>query len=229
MRALIVDDEPLARARLRTMLVDHPDVEIIGECESAQDAVRAIRAGKPDVVFLDVQMPGADGFHVMDVMNVTPKPFVIFVTAHAEHAARAFDKAAGDYLIKPYDDERLARAVGRAREAMGGKGGYVDRIPVTLGKRTLFIEIGTVDWIEARDNYACLHVGQQAHLIRETLRSLERRLDPKAYVRIHRSVIIRIDRITELRNLGFGDYAVILKDGTELPVGQKYRRNLPEG
>ena len=122
MRALIVDDEPLARQRLRTMLADHPDVEILGESETAAEALRAIRGLTPDVVFLDVQMPGLDGFHVLDTMNVTPAPFVVFVTGQAEHAVRAFDRAAGDYLLKPYDDARLAKAVGRARAALQGRG-----------------------------------------------------------------------------------------------------------
>lgn len=231
MRALIVDDEPLARRRLRTMLGDHPDVEIVGECESAEEAIRTIRGSNPDVVFLDVQMSGKDGFHVIDAMNVTPAPFVILVTAHAEHAVRAFDRAAGDYLLKPYDDDRLAKAVGRARSALAARGAvtYLERIAVTVGKRTIFVEATSLDWIEARDNYACLHVGEQRHLIRETLTSLESQLDPRAFVRIHRSAIVRFDRIKELRNLGLGDHAVVLRDGTEPPVGQKYRDRLPQG
>ena len=227
MRALIVDDEVLARDRLRTMLGDHPDVEIVGECARAEEAIRAIRAEKPDLVFLDVEMPGLDGFHVLDTMNVTPAPFVIFVTAHSSHAVRAFDRAAGDYLLKPYDDRRLARAVDRARVALEGRRERLQRIAVSLGKRTIFVDVDSIDWIEARDNYACLHVGQQQHLIRETLAALEVGLDPKVFVRIHRSAIVRFERIRELRNLGLGDHAVVLKDGTELPVGQKYRARLP--
>jgi two-component system LytT family response regulator len=228
-RALIVDDEPLARQRLRTLLADHPDVAIVGESETADEALRAIRTLRPDLVFLDVQMPGLDGFHVLDTMNVTPAPFVVFVTGQADHAVRAFDRAAGDYLLKPYDDSRLAKAVGRARAAVQNRGGYLDRMAVTLGKRTVFVETSTIDWIEARDNYACLHVGQQQHLVRETLATLESSLDPKHFVRIHRSAIVRFDRIKELRNLGLGDRAVILQDGTELSVGQKYRDRLPQG
>ncbi len=229
MRALIVDDEPLARQRLRTMLADHPDVDILGESETAEEALRAIRGLKPDLVFLDVQMPGLDGFHVLDTMNVTPAPFVVFVTGQAEHAVRAFDRAAGDYLLKPYDDGRLAKAVGRARAALQQRGGYLERIAVTLGKRTVFVETGAIDWIEARDNYACLHVGQQQHLVRETLTTLEATLDPKHFVRIHRSAMVRFERIKEVRNLGLGDHAVVLQDGTELPIGQKYRDRLPRG
>jgi two-component system, LytTR family, response regulator len=229
LRALIVDDEPLARQRLRTMLADHPDVAIVGESETADEALRAIRGLRPDVVFLDVQMPGMDGFHVLDTMNVTPAPFVVMVTGQAEHAVRAFDRAAGDYLLKPYDHSRLAKAIGRARAALQHRGGYLERMAVTLGKRTVFVATSAIDWIEARDNYACLHVGQQQHLVRETLATLEGRLDPKLWVRIHRSAIVRFDRIKELRNLGLGDRAVILQDGTELPVGQKYRDRLPQG
>lgn len=231
MRAIIVDDEPPARARLRTMLGQHPDVSIVGECETAEEALRTIRATRPDVVFLDVQMPGADGFHVVEAMNVSPAPFVVFVTAHADHAVRAFDSAAGDYLLKPYNDIRLARAVARARSAFEGRqpAGFVERLAATVGRSTVFIETAAIDWIEARDNYACLHVGPQQHLIRETLTSLEQRLDPKRFVRIHRSSIVRFDQIREVRNLGLGDYAVILKGGTELPVGQKYRDRLPTG
>jgi two-component system LytT family response regulator len=211
------------------MLADHPDVEIVGESETAEQALRAIRSLRPDLVFLDVQMPGLDGFHVLDTVNVTPAPFVVFVTGQADHAVRAFDRAAGDYLLKPYDDSRLAKAVGRARAALQDRGGYPDRMAVTLGKRTVFVETSAIDWIEARDNYACLHVGQQQHLVRETLAALESSLDPKHFVRIHRSAIVRFDRIKELRNLGLGDRAVILQDGTELPVGQKYRDRLPQG
>jgi two-component system, LytTR family, response regulator len=227
MRALIVDDEQLARDRLRTMLGDHPDVEIVGECARADEAIRAIRSERPDLVFLDVEMPGLDGFHVLDAMNVTPAPFVVFVTAHADHAVRAFDRAAGDYLLKPYDDGRLARAVDRARVALEGRRERLHRIAVSIGKRTIFVDVAAIDWIEARDNYACLHVGQRQHLVREPLSALEAGLDPKTFVRIHRSTIVRFDQIRELRNLGLGDHAVVLKDGTELPVGQKYRARLP--
>ena len=223
MRALIVDDEALARDRLRTMLEDHPDVEVVGEAGRAEEAIRLIRAERPDLVFLDVEMPGPDGFHVIDSMSVTPAPFVIFVTAHADHAVRAFDRAAGDYLLKPYDDRRLAKAVDRARVALEGRRELLERIPVTIGRRTIFVDVTSIDWIDARDNYACLHVGPQQHLIRETLTALESALDPKAFVRIHRSTIIRFDRIRELRHLGLGEQAVVLADGTELPVSEKYR------
>jgi two-component system LytT family response regulator len=228
-RALIVDDEPLARDRLRTMLADHPDVQIVGEASRADEAIRIIRAERPDVVFLDVEMPGLDGFHVIDSMSVTPAPFVIFVTAHRDHAVRAFDRAAGDYLLKPYDDRRLAKAVDRARVALAGKRERLDRIPVTIGRRTIFVDVATIDWIEARDNYACLHVGPQQHLIRETLTALESALDPKVFVRIHRSTIVRFDRIRELRRFGLGEQAVVLADGTELPVSEKYRGRLAAG
>lgn len=227
MRAIIVDDEAPARDRLRIMLGDHPDVEIVEECGRATEALRAIRAARPDVVFLDVEMPGLDGFHVVDTMNVSPPPFVIFVTAHSEHAVQAFDRAAGDYLLKPYDDERLARAVNRARTALRSRTTYPERFAVPVGKRTVLVATDDVDWLEARDNYVCLHVGAERYLLRQTLNGIEAKLDPARFARIHRSAIVRLDRIKEIRHLGLGEQSVVLASGTVLPVGPKYRDRLP--
>ena len=231
MRAIIVDDEHLARERLRTMLADHPDVEVVAECARAVEAVRTIRAEKPDLVFLDVEMPGLNGFHVMDALGLDPPPFVIFVTAHAEHAVRAFDRAAGDYLLKPYDDERLARAVDRGRAASRSRPGaqagkYLDRIAVVIGRKTILVTTEEIDWVEARDNYVCLHAGGERHLVRMALGALEARLDPARFVRVHRSAIVRFDRIRELQSHRQGIYRLVLRDGTELPVGEKYRHRL---
>ena len=231
MRAIIVDDEHLARERLRAMLADHPDVEIVAECARAAEAVRTIRAEKPDLVFLDVEMPGLDGFHVVDALELEPPPFVIFVTAHAEHAVGAFDRAAGDYLLKPYDDERLARAVDRGRAAYRSHRSasapkYLDRIPVTLGRRTIFVTVDEIDWIEARDNYVCLHAGTERHLVRLSLSALESKLDPTRFVRVHRSAIVRFDRIREIQGVGQGSHRLVLRDGTQLPIGETYRNRL---
>jgi two-component system LytT family response regulator len=259
LRCLLVDDEPLARDRLRAMLGAHADVEVLGECEDAAAAVAAIRALRPDVVFLDVQMPGADGFDVIDAAQVTPAPFVVFATAHARHAVRAFDAGAGDYLLKPYDDGRLSRALRRAREALAARGArglaeevrslvealgaedvrvpapavaasprYLQRLAVTVGPRTRLVRVPEIDWVEASGNYVALHVGAQQYLVRLALTALEQRLDPAAFARIHRSALVQIDRVRELRAVGNGDYKVVLADGTVLPMTQRYRERLRE-
>jgi two-component system LytT family response regulator len=229
MRVLLVDDEPLARQRLRQMLTDHADVAVVGEAEHVEQARELIRAERPDLVLLDVRMPGADGFALVESLHLTPRPYIIFVTAHAEHALEAFDAEAVDYLLKPFDDERLARALERARGALASRGGgrHLERFAVTAGRTTRYVAATEVDWIEGCGNYARLHVGKGTHLVRTTLAALERELDPARFARVHRSAIVALDRVRELHSLGGGEYRVRLADGTQVPVSQRYRENLP--
>jgi two-component system LytT family response regulator len=246
MRVVLVDDEPLALRRLRSMLTDHDDVEIVAECEDASVAVDAVRTAKPDVVFLDVRMPEVDGFQLLKELKATPPPVLIFVTAHAEHAVRAFDADAADYLLKPFDRARLAKALDRARGALAvgrdgalgddlrevlaslrGRSKYLDRIAVPIGRRTIFVKTATVDWIEADGNYLHLHVGRQRYVIRSGLGILEGQLDPAQFARVHRSAIVNLDRVQELRTVAPGEYRIVLTDGTELAVSRGYRDRLP--
>ena len=228
-RVLLVDDEPLARQRLRQMLADHADVAIIGEAEHVEQARELTRAERPDLILLDVRMPGADGFALVESLHFTPMPYVIFVTAYAEHAVQAFDAAAMDYLLKPFDDERLARALDRARAGLARRGParYLDRFAVVLGRRTRYLPAGDVDWIEGGGNYAKLHVGRETHLVRATLSALDHELDPARFARVHRSAIVALDRVRELQSLGGGEYRVVLRDGTQVPMSQRYRERLP--
>jgi two-component system LytT family response regulator len=174
-------------------------------------------------------MPGVDGFALLEGLHLTPMPYVIFVTAHAEHAVDAFDAQAVDYLLKPFDEERLARALERARLAIARRGPqrHLERFPVTLGRRTRYVSAAEVDWIEGYGNYVRLHTGKAAHLVRGTLKALEGELDPGRFVRIHRSAIVAVDRVRELESLGGGEYRVVLSDGTRIPMSQRYRERLP--
>jgi two-component system LytT family response regulator len=251
MKVIVVDDEPLARRRLKAMLAEQSDIEVVAEYEDPTDAMKALPESDADVLFLDVQMPELDGFQMLDGIGSRPPPFVIFVTAHAEHAVRAFDADATDYLLKPYDRERLERSLDRARAALatadttnGGALGtqvrqlvdqlrersvYLDRVAVTMGRRTYFISTGAIDWVQADRNYLRLHVGSKCHLIRSTISGIESRLDPTQFARVHRSFIVRIDHVKELRALVSGEYRVVLVDGTELPMSPQYRDRLPRG
>jgi two-component system LytT family response regulator len=251
MKVMVVDDEPLARRRLKAMLAEQSDIEVVAEYEDPEDALKVLPDSEADVLFLDIQMPELDGFQVLDRLGSRPPPFVIFVTAHAEHAVRAFDTDATDYLLKPYDRERLERSLDRARAALaateatnGGALGtqvrqlvdqlrertvYLDRVAVTMGRRTYFVSTRAIDWVQADRNYLRLHVGTKCHLIRSTISGIESRLDPTQFARVHRSFIVRIDHVKELRALVSGEYRVVLVDGTELPMSPQYRDRLPRG
>ena len=251
MKVMVVDDEPLARRRLKAMLAEQSDIEVVAEYEDPEDALKVLPDSEADVLFLDIQMPEIDGFQVLDRLGSRPPPFVIFVTAHAEHAVRAFDTDATDYLLKPYDRERLERSLDRARAALaatdatnGGELGtqvrqlvdqlrertvYLDRVAVTMGRRTYFVSTRAIDWVQADRNYLRLHVGSKCHLIRSTISGIESRLDPTQFARVHRSFIVRIDHVKELRALVSGEYRVVLVDGTELPMSPQYRDRLPRG
>ncbi|HXB25723.1 MAG TPA: LytTR family DNA-binding domain-containing protein [Gemmatimonadaceae bacterium] len=246
-----MDDEPLARRRLKAMLAEQSDIEVVAEYEDPEDALKVLPDSEADVLFLDIQMPELDGFQMLDRLGSRPPPFVIFVTAHAEHAVRAFDTDATDYLLKPYDRERLERSLDRARAALaatdatnGGELGtqvrqlvdqlrertvYLDRVAVTMGRRTYFVSTRAIDWVQADRNYLRLHVGTKCHLIRSTISGIESRLDPTQFARVHRSFIVRIDHVKELRALVSGEYRVVLVDGTELPMSPQYRDRLPRG
>ena len=229
MRAVLVDDEPLARERLRQLLADHRDVDIVGEAEDVEQALRVVRAAHPDVILLDVRMPGANGFALAERLHLRPAPLIILVTAHADHAVQAFDCAVIDYLLKPFDEARLARALDRTREALAARGGRTAAEPfaVIVGARTVYVPVEDVDWIEGNGNYAKLHVGPAVHLVRITLAALEHRLDPARFVRVHRCTIVALDRIRELQMVGGTEYRLLLSTGAVVRVSPGYRSRLP--
>lgn len=252
MRVLIVDDEPPARARMRRLLEGHADIEVIGEAADGEAAVSLIDRERPDVVFLDVQMPGLDGFGVVRELPRDNPPAVVFVTAFDEHAVRAFDVHAVDYLVKPCDGARLQTAIERVRLRLSGGASrvthdglaalvaslregpsYLTRVAVRVGDRIYYVRIADVDWVEADGNYVRLHTGggtpqARSHLIRKPLSVLAGELDPRQFARIHRSSLVNVDRIKELRSLYDGEYQVLLTDGTKLKLSKTYRTNLPD-
>jgi two-component system LytT family response regulator len=247
LKTLIVDDEPLARERVATLLQNEEAIEILGECRDGLEAIAAIQQLHPDLVFLDVQMPGADGFQVIQAIGAEKMPMVIFVTAYDQHALKAFEVRALDYLLKPFDRDRFREALGRARhhvdqQETGDLGRRLlalvkdlrpaapktDRLVVKAGGRLFFLRTDEIDWIEAAGNYARLHVGGEAHLIRETMQSLESRLDAERFFRIHRSRIVNMERIQELQPWFNGEYVVILRNGTRLTLSRGYREKLQE-
>lgn len=229
-RTLLVDDEPIARRTLRLLLEPDPDIEVIGECDGV-GALERIPRDRPDLVFLDVQMPGVDGFDLLDRVGIETVPAVVFVTAHERHALRAFDVEAVDYLLKPFDDDRFATTLRRAKSALRGSAAragetYLRRLVVRLADRTTVVNVDDVDWIEAADYYACLHAGGEAHLVRRTMADLERGLDPDRFFRVHRSAIVRLARVREVRADGAGEHAVVLHDGTTIRLAQGKVREL---
>jgi two-component system, LytTR family, response regulator len=246
-RVIIVDDEPLARDGVRLHLEAAPDMEIVGEAGSGEEAVSLIETMRPDLMFLDVQMPGLDGFGVLEAIGPALMPVTVFATAYDEFAVRAFDAHAIDYLLKPYDTERFAKAIERARMHIAGRrrsqiddrlgsllqelrtrDQYTERLIVRSGGRIVILRVAEIDWIEAASNYVRLHAGDREYLLRETMTALESKLDPADFVRIHRSTIVRIDRIRELEPLFQGDYVVILEDGTRLTSSRGYRERLQD-
>jgi two-component system, LytTR family, response regulator len=246
-RALIVDDEPLAREGMRLHLGEHNEIEVIGECDDGATAVMMIRDVKPDLVFLDVQMSGLDGFGVLRAIGTEHMPIVVFVTAYDQFALQAFEAHAIDYLLKPIDPDRLDTALERVRNQLegqarrerddrvlsllsqvGGQPRYIERLVTRSDGKIRIIRVDDIDYIEAAGNYAKIHVGGKMHLVREGMNSLESKLDPAKFLRVHRSVIVRIDRIKELESLYQGDYVVVLHDGTRLTTGRKYRDAIQE-
>jgi two-component system LytT family response regulator len=237
-RALIVDDEPLARLAIRTMLAAHRDVEIAGECEGGAQAVTAIESLAPDLVFLDIQMPEVDGFAALEALDGERLPRVIFVTAYDQYAVRAFEVRALDYLLKPFDRERFDVALERAREElprgewrqrvrdMVAEQQSADRFIVRGDGRVFFVPAAEIDWVEAQGNYVNLHRAGRAHLLRDSMAHLENRLDSRLFRRIHRSTIVNIEAVREVRPAFHGDCEVVLRDGTRLKLSHRYRRNL---
>jgi two-component system, LytTR family, response regulator len=236
-KALIVDDEPLAREKLARHLKAHADVEIVGQCGDGVSAVRAIRALSPDLVFLDIQLPEFDGFEVLRRSGTPRNPYVIFVTAYDEHALRAFEVQALDYLVKPFDDARFRAALQRGREHLeltrargrqgsGGAAALADRLLVHDAGRIRIVRHSDVDWVESAGNYVRLHIGAEAFLYRQTMSHLESCLDAGRFVRIHRCHIVNVDRIKELEPMFKGAYTAVLHDGTRLAVSPPYRRRL---
>ncbi len=228
-RALIVDDEPPARASVRVLLQRDPQVEIVGECGSGNEAVASIRAMKADLVFLDVQMPECDGFDVLEMLGADLPPAIIFVTAYDQFALRAFDAGALDYLLKPFDNQRFELALTRAKQKLqssGPRSKKLERLAIKHGAQLLFIPVVDIDWIEAADYYSCVHIGGKSHLLRRTMSELESDLDPRIFCRIHRSSIVNLNRVRALETDPDGEYEVRLHDGTALRLSRRYRSEL---
>ena len=255
-RALIADDEPLARRGIRQLLEGHPDVIVAGECRNGRETLRALHTLQPDLVFLDVQMPQLDGFGVLRAFGAQRMPAVVFVTAYDEFAVRAFEAHALDYLVKPVSEARFAEALRHVRERLrsnqalqlarkleallashegGGLG--VDTSAASVGRSVRRVVVPTtngeivldateIDWIQAEDYYAAIYALGKRHLIRESLASLEERLDPTSFVRVHRSAIVRLDRVRELRSSAFGEWVIVLRDGTRIPVSRRRREQV---
>jgi two-component system, LytTR family, response regulator len=248
LRTLIVDDEKLARDRLRRLLTAEPDIELVGECANGPEAVRVIREQRPDLVFLDVQMPGLDGFGVIGALEKEKPPVIVFVTAFDRYAVRAFEVHAVDYLLKPFDRARFQQAMTRARGQLQARQsgelarrlaalaagiqhlkagrGAEDRLAIKAQGRTLLLKPADIDWIEAADNYVHIHAGNVSCLHRETLTSMERRLPAARFLRISRSVIVNVDRVKEVAPLFHGDHTVTLRDGTRLTLTRNHREQL---
>lgn len=243
-RALIVDDEPPARERIRALLTEETDIVVAGESDSGLTAVEAIRNLDPDLVFLDVQMPGLDGFGVLDALGATP-PALVFVTAYDAYAVRAFEVHALDYLLKPFDRDRFRATLERVRGALAERsqaeptpalaapiedGGTAHaplrRLLAKRDGRLIVLKVAEIDWIESSANYAALHVGKETWLVRETMQSLEGRLDGEQFLRIHRSTIVNLDRVQEIEPYFHGDYIVRLTDGQRLTLSRTYRDRL---
>jgi two-component system LytT family response regulator len=227
-RVLVVDDEPLARRNLTVLLGGDPDIGQILECGSGAEAIEAIRRSKPDLVFLDVQMPECGGFDVLEMLGGDLPQTVIFVTAYDEYALRAFEAGALDYLLKPFDDARFARALTRAKDRIARQPHPMARLVVKSRGRVLFVSAADVDWVEAASYYACLHVGRDAHLIRRSLSELEQDLAGEGFVRIHRSAIVNLDRVRGLELQEGGDYEVVLGSGDRLRLSRRFRKRFDE-
>jgi two-component system LytT family response regulator len=246
-RVLVVDDEPLARRRLKGLLARDGEVEVVGSCGGGAEALRLAREQTPDLIFLDVQMPRMDGFEFLRALKVEKRPQIIFVTAHDHYALRAFEVYALDYLLKPFDDERFERALRRAKEhlldqtestpdpriqslldALQAKSHSLDRVLIKTGGKAFFVKTDEIDWVEAEGKYVRLHAGQQSHLLREGIGELELQLEPKKFLRIHRSTIVNVERIKEMHPWFHGDYEVVLTDGTRLQLSRRYRSRLKE-
>jgi two-component system LytT family response regulator len=228
-RTLVVDDEPLARARMLSLLGEEPDVEVVGTCADGREAAAAIDEKSPDLVFLDVQMPDVDGLELAGSFKHHQTPAVVFVTAYDEYALRAFEIHALDYLLKPFSRDRFKAALSHVRQHLShrqGRASVRDRLVIKSTGRIYFVRTADIDWCEAAGNYVRIHVGVQSHLVRDTMVSLQAQLDAGQFVRIHRCAIVNIDRIQELRSSFGGEYVVLLRGGTRLTLSRGYRESL---
>ena len=250
-RTLLVDDEPIARRGIRQQLQSEADVEIIGECANGQEAVAAIRTQAPDLVFLDVQMPLLSGFDVVEAVGVDQLPAVVFVTAYDEHAIRAFEVNALDYLLKPLEPRRFQKTLSRVRYQLSQPSdkqlnkklsalldllenpdtgfrnhSYLERVAIKDSERLLMVPVADIDWIAAQGNYVQIHTRSKTYLLRETMDGMERKLDPATFVRLRRSTIVNAERVRELKPVFNGEYTVFLKNGVELTSSRRYRKNL---
>jgi two-component system, LytTR family, response regulator len=246
-RAVIADDEALARKFIRRMLKDDPDVEIVGECGNGKEAVEMIRKQNPDLVFLDVQMPEMDGFAVLESIGVERLPEIIFATAYEQYAIRAFELHALDYLLKPFDQARFKDAIRHAKErfrserqnegrtqisalleSIKNKSQYLDRLMIKASGRITFLSTDEINWIEADDKYVHLHTGKISPMVRQTLSAMETQLDPRKFRRVHRSAIVNVEQIKELQPLFSGEHSILLQDGTKLTLSRNYKDKLFE-
>lgn len=227
-RALIVDDEPPARRNVALLLHADPEIEVLGECGSGKDAIAAIRNVSPDLVFLDVQMPECDGFDVLEMLGGAHQPVIIFVTAYDQYALRAFEAGALDYLLKPFDNARFDRALARAKEKISAArpAALMDRIIFKSAGAISFVRIAEIDWIEADDYYAHLHVGNKNYMIRRSLADLEHDLNAARFCRAHRSALVNLERVKELKLNSEGEYNVVLENGAEIQLSRRFRQNL---
>jgi two-component system LytT family response regulator len=230
--ALVADDESGARRNLTVLLRRDPDIGAIVECDSGQGAIEHLRSSKCDLLFLDVQMPGCDGFDVLEMLGNDLPPVVIFVTAFDEYALRAFEAGALDYLLKPFDDARFRRALDRAKNKLAHypslRPKAAERLVVKTRGEIQFLNVADVDWIESAAYYACLHIGASTHVLRRTLLELERDLDADKFMRIHRSIIVNLERIQKLELQDGGDYEVVLQSGDRLRLSRRFRKRLLE-
>jgi two-component system, LytTR family, response regulator len=257
LRVALVDDEPLARERLHTLLAAYPTVDIVAECETGDEAVLALASSAADVLFLDVQMPGLDGFEVLqtlgEMIGADSLPVIVFVTAFDSYALKAFEVSAVDYLLKPFDRSRFDRALARAEARVHRSTGpetaarehqalmallrnlradhkvrdqYAHRFAARCGNKLNLVRVEDVDWIDAAGNYARLHVGGRTHLVRETMTELESRLDPNRFVRVHRSIIVNVERVSTVEPYAHGEYVLTIRDGTRLASSRTYSARL---
>lgn len=243
-RTAIADDEPLARSKLRLLLKQHADIRVVAECNDGPQTIEAVRNCRPDLLLLDIEMPGSGGFEVLKALAPEEAPVVIFTTAYDEYAVRAFEAHALDYLLKPFDQERLNQAIERARQHLalhrrdnterigaflsqfGPRTGAGNRLAIKSVGRVVYLDVQEIDWIEAAANYVQIHAGNEVYTMREMISRMAEKLDGRQFVRVHRSVIVNTARIRELQSCNSGEYIVVLRNGKELPCSRGYRSAL---
>lgn len=245
---MIADDEPLARERLKMLLAPDPDIDVVAECRNGSEVVKSLKAGKTDLLFLDIQMPGKDGFEVIEEIGAASMPITVFVTAHNEHAVNAFEVHALDYLVKPIEEKRLEHTLARVKERVQLEQAFAAHEQITLavealrqassrakppqrflarnGNTASVVSVGDIEWIEAADYYVCLHAGGKRHLLRESIRALETKLDPKKFIRLHRSAIVNLDHVREIHRDGQAEGWVLLSTGARVRLNRSGWRKL---